>query len=159
MAHYTASVRWQLDGSSFSQRRYSRRHQWHFDGGVSVPASSSPHVVPLPWSDPAAVDPEEAFVAALSSCHMLWFLDLAARAGWDIVSYDDEASGVMAADAQGRQVMTEVTLRPVVRLAAGVERDQAALQALHHRAHEACFLANSVRTRIECEPSFAMEAP
>lgn len=158
MTHYTASVRWQLDDGNFSQRRYSRRHQWQFDGGVSVPASSSPHVVPLPWSDPAAVDPEEAFVAALSSCHMLWFLDLAARAGWAIESYDDEASGVMAADAQGRQVMTEVTLRPVVRLAAGCERDQAALIALHHQAHEACFLANSVHTRIHCEPRFASEA-
>lgn len=158
MPQYTASVRWQLDDSSFRQRRYSRRHHWQFDGGVSVPASSSPHVVPLPWSDPAAVDPEEAFVAALSSCHMLWFLDLAARAGWDIEAYEDEASGVMAADAQGRQVMTEVTLRPVVRLAAGGERDQAALIALHHQAHESCFLANSVHTRIHCEPRFAPES-
>jgi organic hydroperoxide reductase OsmC/OhrA len=129
MAHYTASVRWQLEDGNFSQRRYSRRHQWQFDGGVSV--------------------------AALSSCHMLWFLDLAARAGWAIESYDDEASGVMAADTQGRQVMTEVTLRPVVRLAAGCERDQTALIALHHQAHEACFLANSVHTRIHCEPRFA----
>ncbi|MBV8618673.1 MAG: OsmC family protein [Curvibacter sp.] len=152
MARHTATVTWQDQGSSFTQRRYSRRHAWHFDGGVTVPASSSPSVVPLPYSDAAAVDPEEAFVAALSSCHMLWFLDLAAQDGWQVRQYRDEAVGRMAADGQGRLVMAQVTLQPLTRFA-DPQPSQAQLEALHHRAHEACFLANSVKTEIRCEPA------
>ena len=152
MARYTATITWANPGSAFLQRRYSRRHDWHFDGGVRVPASSSPGVVPLPYSDAAAVDPEEAFVAALSSCHMLWFLDLAARDGWEVERYLDEAEGFMAADAEGRLVMTRVILHPVTRFAGLRLPDQSQLEALHHRAHEACFLANSVKTEILCEP-------
>ena len=142
--------------AAFLRRRYSRRHEWRFDGGAVVPASSSPHVVPLPMSDASAVDPEEAFVAALSSCHMLWFLDVASRAGWAVASYADEAVGVMAPDAQGRLVVSVVTLRPHVVFDGGRQPDAAALQALHHRAHESCFLANSVKTEIRCEPSSAL---
>ena len=108
-------------------------------------------VVPLPMSDAAAVDPEEAFVASLSSCHLLWFLDIACRAGWVVDDYDDAADGVMAKNADGRLAMTVVTLRPRVRFA-GVQPSREQVEALHHRAHEACFIASSVRTEVRCEP-------
>ena len=152
MAQYTTTVLWQRDGASFADHRYSRRHAWHFDGGAVVPASSSPHVVPLPYSDPAGVDPEEAFVASLSSCHMLWFLDIAARAGWVVDHYRDEAVGVMARNAEGQLAMTRVTLRPAVQFAAQHRPEPEQLHELHHRAHAACFIANSVKTEVLCEP-------
>jgi organic hydroperoxide reductase OsmC/OhrA len=153
MAHlHTALIRWRLGDADFLGKRYSRAHTWTFDGGVVLPASSSPHVVPLPMSDASAVDPEEAFVAALSSCHMLWFLDIASRAGWAVESYEDEAEGRMGRDAAGKLVVDVVTLRPLTRFAGAHAPDAAALAALHHQAHEACFLANSVRCEIRCEP-------
>lgn len=154
MAQHTSTVLWQREQTPqapFTDHRYSRRHAWHFDGGAVVSASSSPHVVPLPYSDPAGVDPEEAFVAALSSCHMLWFLDLAARAGWVVDRYRDEAVGVMARNAEGHMAMTRVTLRPAVQFAAQ-QPTPAELQDLHHRAHASCFIANSVKTEVLCEP-------
>ena len=151
MSTYTATIAWQRAGQAFSDRRYSRAHQWQFDG-LSVPGSSSPQVVPLPMSDAAAVDPEEAFVASLSSCHLLWFLDLACRAGWVVDDYSDAATGVLAKDAQGRLAMTVVTLRPVVRFAGARQPDAAEIHRLHHAAHDACFIANSVRTDVRCEP-------
>lgn len=154
MSQHSSTVIWQRDAQAFVDQRYSRRHSWHFDGGAQVPASASPHVVPLPYSDPAAVDPEEAFVASLSSCHMLWFLGLAAKDGWLVDSYRDEAVGVMARNAEGRQAMTRVTLRPAVRFGAGRSPTPDELRALHHRAHEACFIANSVKTEVLCEPVF-----
>jgi organic hydroperoxide reductase OsmC/OhrA len=151
VAHlHTALVRWQVGDTPFLGRRYSRAHTWTFDGGVVLPASSSPHVVPVPMSDANAVDPEEAFVAALSSCHMLWFLDIASRAGHAVETYEDAAEGRMGRDAAGRVVMDLVTLRPRTRFAAAP--DAATLAALHHEAHAACFLANSVRCEIRCEP-------
>lgn len=152
MSRYTATVAWQRAGQPFTDRRYSRAHQWQFDGGAVVPGSSSPQVVPVPMSDASAVDPEEAFVASLSSCHMLWFLDLACRAGWVVDDYHDAASGVLAADADGRQAMTEVTLRPAVRFGGGRRPEAAEIHRLHHAAHAACFIANSVRTAVRCEP-------
>lgn len=152
---HTAVVRWQLGADDFLKRRYGRAHTWTFDGGTVVPASSSPHVVPLPMSDAAAVDPEEAYVAALSSCHMLWFLDFASRAGWIVESYEDAAEGRMGRDAQGREIVERVVLRPRTRFPAGRAPDAATLEALHHEAHAACFLANSVRTEIACEPAVA----
>ena len=103
--HYTAETIWRRGDASpedFVGRRYSRRHRLRFDGGVEVPGSSSPHVVPLPYSDAAAVDPEEAFVSALSSCHLLWFLDIAARAGWCVDRYADAATGVMRKNEAGK---------------------------------------------------------
>src|ERR1041385_55953 len=116
MAHeYRAEVIWSRDGAVFTDNRYSRGHRWRFDGGVEVPASSSSHVVPLPLSVAAAVDPEEAFVASLSSCHMLWFLSIAARRGFVVESYRDDAVGVLAKDEGGKLTMTRVTLRPDVR--------------------------------------------
>src|SRR5512147_586110 len=107
MSLYTAVIAWERSGAVFTDNRYSRGHRWNFDGGVEVPASASPHVVPLPLSVAAAVDPEEAFVAALASCHMLWFLSIAARQGIVVERYRDEAIGVMAKNAQGRLAMTE----------------------------------------------------
>jgi organic hydroperoxide reductase OsmC/OhrA len=153
MARHFATLRWHRAGADFLDRRYSRAHTLHFDGGAVVPGSSSPHVVPLPMSDAAAVDPEEAFVAALSSCHMLWFLDLAARAGLVVDSYEDEADGRMGRNAAGKLVVEVVTLRPRTRFAGERVPDAAELERLHHRAHEECFLANSVRCEIRCEPS------
>ena len=150
MSQHSATVHWQCDGD-FLAGRYSRAHVWRFDGGANVAASSSPHVVPVPLSDAGAVDPEEAFVASLASCHMLWFLDIAARRGQRVESYVDDALGVMARNPEGRLAMTEVTLRPRARFTDPAPAREA-IDALHHAAHEACFLAASVRTRIRVEP-------
>ena len=154
MATYHAETIWERTAppEDFLKHRYSRLHRLRFDGGLELPGSSSPHVVPLPWSDAAAVDPEEAFVAALSSCHLLWFLSLAARQGWCVDSYRDAAEGVMARDAQGRMAMTLVTLRPAVRFGGSAQPTPGQLAALHHAAHEECFIANSVKTEVRCEP-------
>lgn len=153
MAHvHSALIRWQAGDADFLGKRYSRAHSWTFDGGVVVPASSSPLVVPLPMSDAGAVDPEEAFVASLSSCHMLWFLDIASRAGIAIARYEDAAEGRMGRNAAGKLVVDVVTLRPRVRVTGARVPDAAELAALHHEAHEECFLANSVRCEIRCEP-------
>jgi organic hydroperoxide reductase OsmC/OhrA len=152
MSRYQATIHWQRGDAAFTDNRYSRAHVWRFDGGVEVPASSSPQVVPLPMSVAAAVDPEEAFVASLSSCHMLWFLSLAAARGYCVDRYDDAADGVLARDARGRAAMTEVTLRPRVAFAGDTRPSREALDELHHRAHEACFIANSVRTEVRCQP-------
>ena len=153
MSEYQARVAWRRDPLEvFTDNRYSRRHELHFDGGAVVPASSSPAVVPLPMSDAGAVDPEEMFVAALASCHMLWFLSLAARQGLRIDSYEDDATGVMARNAEGRLAMTRVTLRPRVQCSGERQPTPVELRALHHEAHEACFIASSVRTAVLCEP-------
>jgi len=153
MAHvHTALIRWNVVDVDFLGKCYTCAHTWPFDGGAVVPASSSPLVVPLPMSDASAVDPEEAFVAALSSCHMLWFLDLASRAGIAIASYEDAAEGRMGRNAAGKLVVDVVTLRPRTRVTGARVPDGAELAALHHRAHEECFLANSVRCEIRCEP-------
>ena len=152
MPTYTVSVAWRRGDARFTDNRYSRRHTWTFDGGVVVPASSSPHVVRVPYSDASAVDPEEAFVAALSSCHLLWFLSIAAGRGFRVDSYVDEAEGLMAENAAGKLAMTRVTLRPQVSF--GGERVPAAdeFEAMHHEAHAECFIANSVTTEVLCEP-------
>ena len=153
---YTATIAWSRDeGADFRSNRYSRRHLWSFDGGIEVPASSSPQVVPVPMSAPDAVDPEEAFVAALSSCHMLWFLSLAAKRRFVVEAYTDQPEGVMETNADGKVAMTRITLRPRVRFASSGEPDDATHIALHHEAHEACFLASSVRTEITCEPTLS----
>jgi organic hydroperoxide reductase OsmC/OhrA len=152
MADHHATIRWERQDQVFTDRKYSRRHNMHFDGGAVVPGSSSPHTVREPYSDPAAVDPEEAFVASLSSCHMLWFLDLACRAGWVVDDYRDEAVGTLAPDADGRLAMTVVTLRPAVRFGGARRPDAAEIERLHHQAHAECFIANSVRTEVRCEP-------
>lgn len=148
---YEARVRWSRNGEKFTDQRYGRRHEWSFDGGVTVPASASPHVVPLPLSSAAAVDPEEALVAAASSCHMLWFLSLAARRGLVVEEYADEAHGVMGADGDGRLAFTRITLRPAIRFAAGSAPSPADLAMLHHAAHEECYIARSLRCEIVVE--------
>ena len=155
--HYTAETIWRRGDASredFVARRYSRRHRLRFDGGVEVPGSSSPHLVPLPYSDAAAVDPEEAFVSALSSCHMLWFLDLAARAGYCVDRYADSATGVMKKDEAGRMAMTSVVLHPAVEFSGEKLPGRDEVERLHHEAHENCFIANSVKTQVRCEPVF-----
>ena len=153
MSTYSAQLRWQRGADEpFVDQRYSRRHTLHFDGGVVLPASSAPSSVPLPMSDASAVDPEEMFVAALSSCHLLWFLSLAAKRGFVVERYSDDAEGTLARDAQGRLSMTVVTLRPQVQCSGADAPDAAALLALHQAAHAACFIANSVRTDVRCEP-------
>lgn len=153
MAEYTARLEWQrAEGESFVEQHYSRRHLLHFDGGATLVGSSSPSVVPLPYSDAAGVDPEELFVASLSSCHMLWFLSIAAKRGYDVDRYTDNATGLMTRNANGKLAMTSVTLRPQVVFGGGKVVDSTTLQALHHRAHEECFIANSVLTEVRVEP-------
>jgi organic hydroperoxide reductase OsmC/OhrA len=152
MSHYRVEVLWTRGDQPFLDNRYSRRHLMRFDGGAQVPGSSSPSVVREPYSDPSAVDPEEAFVASLSSCHMLWFLSLAAEQGFRVDRYLDEAEGVMGRDAASRMAMTLVTLRPRVDFSGTKQPTRDQLMALHHRAHEECFIANSVKTEVRCEP-------
>ncbi len=152
MSHYTTLVKWERGAQPFVDNRYSRAHLWRFDGGTEVPASSSPSVVPLPFSRADAVDPEEAFVASLSSCHMLWFLSVAAKKRYVVDTYEDEAEGVMEKNPQGKLAMTKVTLRPRVVFDGTNVPDPAQLAALHHQAHEECFIANSVRTEVVVEP-------
>lgn len=154
MAQYTADILWERGEQDFVGNRYSRRHVIRFDGGVEMPGSSSPHVVPLPYSDAAAVDPEEAFVAALSSCHMLWFLTIAAQRRFCVDRYFDAATGRMGKNTEGRIAMTVVTLAPQVAFSGEVQPNRQEIEQMHHEAHEACFIANSVRTEVRCEPVF-----
>jgi organic hydroperoxide reductase OsmC/OhrA len=152
MSTYTAIIRWKRGADdAFAQGRYSRAHEWVFDGGAVVPASASPHVVPKPYSDEAGVEPEEAFIASLSSCHMLFLLDFARRAGFVVDSYEDRAEGVMEKNSEGRIAITRVTLRPDIAWGGETQPDAAAIVDLHHRAHEACFIANSVTTKVTVE--------
>ncbi|MBX2832451.1 MAG: OsmC family protein [Rhodospirillales bacterium] len=152
MSSFGAEVLWTRSESEiFTDRRYSRGHIWRFDGGVEIPASSSPHVVPIPYSIEANVDPEEAFVAALSSCHMLFFLHFASDSGLVINSYLDAAIGEMAT-VDGKTMISKVILKPNVTYD-GTAPDANLEADLHHRAHEACFLANSVKTEVTVEPA------
>jgi len=154
---HRAEVVWQRGEARFSDRRYSRAHLWRFEGGAELRASSSPHVVPAPLSDPSAVDPEGAFIAALSSCHMLWFLDLAARAGLVVERYEDHPRGSLitrtitppaetgALERESYPALDAITLAPAVTFAAGTSAAPELLERLHHEAHERCFLANALR--------------
>ena len=152
MATYTAEIIWSRAGQKFIDNRYSRKHTLRFDGGIEISGSSSPHVVPLPFSALDAVDPEEAFVASLSSCHMLWFLSIAVKHGLIVDEYHDAAEGVMGKNAQGKLMLTVVTLRPEVRFSGEKTPTNADLLELHHLAHGECFIANSVKTEVRCEP-------
>lgn len=154
MSRYVARIEWERGGEAFVDNRYSRRHRWRFDGGLEVPASSSPHAVPVPMSDAHAVDPEEAFVASLSSCHMLWFLSLAARQHFRVDRYVDDAEGVMEKNADGKVAITRVTLRPAVEFSGEKLPTRAELDGLHHEAHEKCFIASSVKSDVRCEPVY-----
>ena len=152
MSEHKTVVTWSRDGAAFTDNRYSRAHRWRFDGGVEVPASSSPHVVPPPMSDAAAVDPEEAFVVSLSSCHMLWLLSIAAKRGFVVESYRDEAVGVIGKDASGNLAMTRVTLHPETQFGGDSRPTADEVVAMHHEAHERCFIARSVKSDVQCEP-------
>lgn len=152
MSSYHATVIWQRHDQVFTDNKYSRAHEWLFQGqdkkySTQVAASSSHHVVPLPYSVEENVDPEEAFVASLSSCHMLFFLSLAAKERWLIDHYEDQAVGILGKNAQGKMAMTEVTLMPKVTFA-GTQPTRDSQEELHHQAHELCFIANSVLTNI-----------
>ena len=151
MSRHVAELEWRSDGG-FTSGKYSRRHELRFDGGAVVAGSSSPDVVPAPLSDPAGVDPEELLVASAAACHMLWFLDLARRAGLDVASYRDRAEGEMGRNAAGKTAIVKITLRPEVAFA-GAAPDAAALDRLHHEAHERCFIANSLNGEIVVEPA------
>lgn len=148
MASYYATVQWSRDGADFLSNKYSREHQWIFDGGTVLKGSSSPHVVPEPYSNPAAVDPEEALVVALASCHMLSFLYIAGKRGFVVDEYRDEATGKMSKNAAGKNWISEVTLHPKILFSGQKTPDQPEIAAMHHEAHEECFIANSVKTDV-----------
>ena len=152
MAHlHTARILWESNTDNFTKNQYSRAHHWSFDGGQTVLASSSPSVVRVPLSDPQGIDPEEALVAAISSCHMLTFLYHAAKGGFAVQRYEDNAEGLMGKNDEGRLAITRCTLKPLVQFA-GRQPTRSELDHLHHLAHEGCFIANSVKTEINCEP-------
>jgi organic hydroperoxide reductase OsmC/OhrA len=150
MQAFSATIAWSRDGSAFTDQRYSRAHTWSFDGGLQVPASSSPLSVPLPMSNPANVDPEEALVAATSSCHMLWFLHIAASRGFVVDTYHDEPVGEMHKNDNGKLAMTRITLRPRI-VFDGRQPTSAELGALHHTAHDECYIANSIKADVVVE--------
>ncbi|WP_428151378.1 OsmC family protein [Brevundimonas sp.] len=147
---YDAAIEWTRGDQAFVDNKYSRAHVWRFDGGAVVPGSSAPASVPLPYSDASAVDPEEAMIASLSSCHMLWFLAFAAKAGWVVDRYFDEASGELDRNPEGRRYLARVTLRPVTAFT-GPAPTQEELDGLHHAAHDHCEMAHSVRATITVE--------
>ena len=153
MSH-VAAVEWTRGDQPFIDNKYARAHVWRFDGGAVVPGSSAPSNVPLPYSDASAVDPEEAMVASLSSCHMLWFLAIAAKAGWVVDRYLDEASGELDRVDGGPRHLARVMLRPMT-IFSGRQPSQTELDALHHSAHEHCEMAHTVRSTITIEASLA----
>lgn len=148
MIKIEAKIKWIREGAVFTDNRYSRVHQWSFDGGQSIRASSSPHVVPIPLSDAAAVDPEEAFVASISSCHMLWFLSFAAKEKWVVESYVDQPIGTMEKNEEGKMVVSKVQLNPIITWSGEKVPEQSDIARLHELSHASCFIANSVRTKI-----------
>lgn len=148
MSEHTATVIWQRGDQDFADGAYSRAHRWQFDGGATVEASASPHVVPVPMSVPENVDPEEAFVAAIASCHMLFFLSLAAKRRYVVDSYTDAAIGYMAKREDGREWLSKVVLEPRVGFVGDRVPTAEELEKLHHRAHELCYIANSIKTEI-----------
>jgi len=155
MSEYRTTVEWKRGSQNFLDRRYSRAHEWQFEGGIMVSASSSPHIVPLPMSVAEYVDPEEAFVASLSSCHMLFFLDFASRKKLLVEQYTDNAIGTLAIGPNGKKMMTEVVLRPTITFM-GERPSTETLKKLHHQSHEACFIANSVLTEVRVDETFCV---
>lgn len=148
MHEYRAQVAWKRNGENFLDRRYSRKHEWRFDGGVRVVASSSPLLVPEPYSIAEAVDPEEALVASASSCHMLWFLSLAASQGFIVERYVDDAWGAIAKNREGKQAFSRITLRPSAEFSGARLPSPEELQSLHRAAHDQCLIANSLRCDV-----------
>jgi len=152
MSEHKAFISWTHSRGDFLKGTYSREHTWTFDGGLVVPASSSPSAVPIPYSNPANVDPEEAFVASISSCHMLTFLYLASKSKFEVIAYEDQAAGVLTKNEKGHSWVSSVVLTP--RITYRGERVPSAeeLRQLHHEAHDQCFIANSVKTEITVIP-------
>ena len=148
MSKYRATISWKCTSADFVNGKYSREHTWSFDGGLVVPASPSPSVVPAPWSNPANVDPEEAYVAAVSSCHMLTFLYLAGKAGFHVESYEDEAIGTMTKNERGIPWVGAITLQPRISYIGSKQPGAADEKRLHHEAHEQCFIAQSIKTEV-----------
>ena len=151
MSQHTAMIRWERKEEGFLSGKYSREHTWIFDGGAVVAASAAPTNVPAPFSNPANVDPEEAFVAAISSCHMLWFLYLASREGFQLDRYEDPAIGRMTPNEKGVKWVSQVVLRPRIDWSGAKRPSAMDVERLHHQAHEQCFIANSVKTEILVE--------
>ncbi len=151
MSAYHAVVSWARGQDEFLRQQYSRGHRWTFDEGVGIAASASPHVVRAPWAVTAAVDPEEAVTAALASCHMLFFLSFASKAGFTVEAYEDRPEGVLEKDAHGREWMTRFTLRPLVSFKERAPSEEE-FMAMHHAAHDACYIANSVKGTVALEP-------
>ena len=152
MSEYYATVAWQRGDQAFSDNKYSRGHTWQFDGGLMIPASPSPHIVPVPMSVEENVDPEEAFVASLSSCHMLFFLTIAAKKGFIVDEYVDHAVGVLGKNDLGKMSMVKVTLRPAIIFSGDKQPTIEEQESMHHQAHDSCFIANSVTTTVEVAP-------
>lgn len=148
MSRYTAKIDWKRNGAHFSDSTYSRVHTWTFDSGDKITASASPGIVPEPYSSPNAVDPEEAFIASISSCHMLWFLAIASKNGFVVDRYTDQANGRMKRDGNGKLSITEVDLYPSVTYSGDHTPNNVEIQKMHDEAHEKCFIANSVKTEI-----------
>jgi organic hydroperoxide reductase OsmC/OhrA len=154
---FEARLEWQRNGQHFLDQKYSRGHEWIFDGGLRVPASSSPLSVPLPMSVADNIDPEEALVAAAASCHMLFFLSIAAKRGHTVESYTDNAVGLLEKDDKGRMSMTNITLRPEIVFAGVAWPSEEEIAAIHHEAHDKCYIANSLKTEITIEPAIEPE--
>lgn len=154
MAQHTAEILWLRGEQDFCGNRYSRKHQLRFDGGAEVAGSSSPHVVPLPMSDATAVDPEEMFIASIASCHMLWFLSIAAKNNFCIDRYADTPVGIMQRNKDGKMAVGVVILKPAVDFSGATQPTLTQIAAMHHEAHEECFIANSVITDVRCEPVY-----
>ena len=152
MSEYFAKINWsRSNDDSYIDNKYSRGHEWVFDGGLTVQASSSPQIVPLPYSVEENIDPEEAFIASLSSCHMLFFLSVAAKRRYMVDSYVDNAKGIMEKGEDGKVAMTKVTLRPHVQFSGEKRPTIEQLEKMHHQSHEQCYIANSVKTEIKTE--------
>jgi organic hydroperoxide reductase OsmC/OhrA len=154
VSEHRATVEWERQAADFDYKTYSRAHTLSFEGGIRVPASAAPANIPPTAAGAPGVDPEQAFVASLASCHMLWFLHLACRAQLAVDRYVDHAAGVLGKNAEGREAMTQVMLRPVVTFA-GRKPDTAEHAQLHENAHHKCFIANSVKTEVTIEPGIA----
>jgi organic hydroperoxide reductase OsmC/OhrA len=151
MSEHKATIRWNVGSGEFARGKYSREHSWSFDGGLTVSASASPSVVPAPWSNAAGLDPEEAFVASLSSCHMLTFLFVAYRAKFEVQSYEDEAVGLMTRNSEGVPWISKVVLRPRVQYAGERRPSPEEERRMHDDAHHGCFISNSVKSEIAVE--------
>lgn len=151
MSEHIATIHWQRNQAKFIDNRYSREHTWQFDGGIEIAASASPHVIPQPYSNAACIDPEEAFVASLSSCHMLWFLSIAAKKRLIVDYYNDQAIGLMEKNKDGKVAITKVRLRPQVTFVGDNPPTDKQVEKMHQEAHHSCFLASSVKTEIVVE--------